>query len=171
MSENQENVLDWLNDSLKAHENTIKVNLEVIESIDDIAVTGKSIYSKSSSNIKLTLETNILFLSLVCSKLLQGTALLLDISWSGNELVKELAAVMNVPYIQLDVSISPWLLLLDKYLQVRNASDVVLIFDSPQSKLLVFELMSCYIKFTCGLLLKMWTKRSIIGLTQRYFAW
>ncbi|RZC33968.1 glutamate receptor ionotropic, kainate 2, partial [Asbolus verrucosus] len=47
-------------------------------------------------------------------------------------MAEKVAADVGIMYLQVDVSISPSLMLLDKYLEFRNSTDVTLIFDDPQ---------------------------------------
>lgn len=60
--------------------------------------------------------------------------MVLDISWYGSEAAKEAAEDMNLPYVRADLSISPFLRFLDKFLDYRNSSDVVIIFDDAKCK-------------------------------------
>lgn len=46
---------------------------------------------------------------------------------------------MNVPYVRIDLSIGPFLKVLDKYLDERNCTDVALIFDDPVRKYLEID--------------------------------
>ncbi|KAF7269745.1 hypothetical protein GWI33_017263 [Rhynchophorus ferrugineus] len=65
----------------------------------------------------------------VCSELPNGIQFLVDFTWSGTETAKELANDVNIPYIHADISISPYLLFLDSYLDRRNSTDVLIVFD------------------------------------------
>ncbi|XP_017782140.1 PREDICTED: ionotropic receptor 25a [Nicrophorus vespilloides] len=81
--------------------------------------------------IVLTLDENAAFEQL-CSGFSQGGTIILDISITGYEVIKDIADEMNVPYVKLDLSISPILRLLDKYLDARNSTDVALVFEDPK---------------------------------------
>lgn len=71
----------------------------------------------------------------VCDSLANGSVAIIDITWSGNEEAQKIVNDMNVPYFKLDISMSPFLILLDAFLDFRNSTDVSLIFDDPGSKL------------------------------------
>lgn len=59
---------------------------------------------------------------------------MLDMSWYGSDFAKNAANDLNLPYVRVDVSISPFLKFLEKYLDYRNSSDVVIVFDDSQCK-------------------------------------
>nr|CAH7732582.1 unnamed protein product [Callosobruchus chinensis] len=65
----------------------------------------------------------------ICDALSSGGSIFLDLTWGGNEEAKELSNTLSLPYIRIDVSISPFLEFLDKFLDVRNATDVALVFS------------------------------------------
>ncbi|XP_060520589.1 ionotropic receptor 25a [Cylas formicarius] len=65
----------------------------------------------------------------VCQSISGGVALILDLTWTGNDPAFHLSNNMSIPYIQSDVSIGPFLELLDAYLDARKATDVLVIFD------------------------------------------
>ncbi|XP_063910401.1 ionotropic receptor 25a isoform X2 [Zophobas morio] len=67
----------------------------------------------------------------VCEILPNDGTLIIDLTWSGNEEAEKVAVETGIPYVKIDVSISPSLLLLDKFLEYRNSTDVTLIFDNP----------------------------------------
>lgn len=60
--------------------------------------------------------------------------MIIDVTWSGISEIELLSKKTNVPYIRLDVSLNPFLILLDEYLDLRNSTDVVLIFDDVTCK-------------------------------------
>lgn len=74
----------------------------------------------------------------ICNILTSGFGLILDFTWSGNEMAQELVKNMSLPYLHVDVSISPFLVLLDSYLDSRNSTDVLVIFDKEECKFSVF---------------------------------
>jgi uncharacterized protein (UPF0210 family) len=57
-----------------------------------------------------------------------------DLTWSGSDQAEKVAQDVGIPYVRIDISISPSLRLLDQYLEHRNSTDVTLIFDDPSSK-------------------------------------
>ncbi|XP_045462047.1 ionotropic receptor 25a [Harmonia axyridis] len=65
----------------------------------------------------------------VCGVLSNNISLILDITWSGMSNIEALSKKLNVPYLRLDLSLNPFLVLLDEYLDFRNSTDVVLIFE------------------------------------------
>ena len=69
----------------------------------------------------------------MCEILPNDGTLIIDLTWSGNEEAEKVAVETGIPYVKIDVSISPSLLLLDKFLEYRNSTDVTLIFDNPNS--------------------------------------
>lgn len=69
----------------------------------------------------------------VCETLPGGGIIMIDLTWTGNEQAEKVALETGIPYIKIDISISPALLLLDKFLEFRNSTDVTLIFDNPES--------------------------------------
>ncbi|KAJ8982868.1 hypothetical protein NQ317_006418 [Molorchus minor] len=69
----------------------------------------------------------------ICKALSEGGTMMLDLTWSSNDLITDLSLEIGIPYVKVDVSISPFLILLDKYLDLRNSTDVTLIFDDNQS--------------------------------------
>ncbi|KAJ8965569.1 hypothetical protein NQ314_004028 [Rhamnusium bicolor] len=68
----------------------------------------------------------------ICAGLADGGTIILDITCSPGETARSLSMDVGIPYIKVDVSISPFLLFLDKYLDFRNSTDVSLIFDNPK---------------------------------------
>ncbi|XP_066148112.1 ionotropic receptor 25a [Euwallacea fornicatus] len=68
----------------------------------------------------------------ICSALSHGFSLILDFTWSGNEVVQDLVNNMSLPYLHIDVSIAPFLILLDSYLDSRNSTDILIIFDKEE---------------------------------------
>ncbi|XP_066256016.1 ionotropic receptor 25a [Euwallacea similis] len=68
----------------------------------------------------------------ICAALSQGFSLILDFTWSGNEVVQDLVSNMSLPYIHIDVSIAAFLILLDSYLDNRNSTDILIIFDKEE---------------------------------------
>lgn len=74
----------------------------------------------------------------ICASLSSGFGLILDFTWSGNEAAQELVNNMSLPYLHIDVSIAPFLVLLDSYLDSRNSTDVLVIFDKEDCKLISF---------------------------------
>lgn len=70
----------------------------------------------------------------ICDGLSNGISLLLDFTWSGNEDAQDLADNMSLPYLHVDVSIGPFLVLLDSYLDSRNSTDILIIFDKEECK-------------------------------------
>lgn len=67
----------------------------------------------------------------------------MDITWLGNEEVQGIIKDVNIPYIRIDLSISPFLKLLDKYLDQRNCTDVALIFNNPTRKIFINSINNC----------------------------
>ncbi|XP_030750371.1 ionotropic receptor 25a [Sitophilus oryzae] len=65
----------------------------------------------------------------VCTGLSNGINFLLDFTWSGTETALEIANDINIPYIHVDISIAPFLIFLDAYLDSRNSTDVLVVFD------------------------------------------
>lgn len=60
--------------------------------------------------------------------------MIIDVTWPGNEEVEQIASDVDIPYIRIDISISPQLSFLDKFLEYKNSTDVTVIFDSADSK-------------------------------------
>ncbi|KAF5281024.1 hypothetical protein FQA39_LY05229 [Lamprigera yunnana] len=69
----------------------------------------------------------------ICDSLQGNATVIIDVTWTGNEQVKSVSDELYVPYLRVDLSISPVLDLLDKYLTLRNSSDVVVIFDDAKN--------------------------------------
>ncbi|KAF2897577.1 hypothetical protein ILUMI_08598, partial [Ignelater luminosus] len=84
-----------------------------------------------SSYVVCTSKVELSFLA-VCSSFTKGTTFVVDVTWLGNEGAQSITANLNVPYIRIDLSISPALNLLDKYLNLRNITDVVVIFENAR---------------------------------------
>lgn len=70
----------------------------------------------------------------VCESLSSGGTTIVDLTWSGSDQAEKVAQDVGIPYVRIDISISPSLRLLDQYLEHRNSTDVTLIFDDPSSK-------------------------------------
>ncbi|KAL1516519.1 hypothetical protein ABEB36_000426 [Hypothenemus hampei] len=68
----------------------------------------------------------------ICDALSHGFTLILDFSWTGSEVAQEMVANLSLPYLHADVSIAPFLTLLDAYLDKRNSTDVLVIFDKEE---------------------------------------
>nr|QBB73019.1 ionotropic receptor [Protaetia brevitarsis] len=111
--QDQLSFITWFEDALKfieqSREERPTLNLFAIETSDNESVIDKACHGFSN-----------------------GGEILIDITWTGSDDVNEICKDMNVPYIRIDVSISPFLKLLDKYLDERNCTDVALIFDDPR---------------------------------------
>lgn len=75
----------------------------------------------------------------ICDALNKGFNLILDFAWSGNEVAQDLTSNLSLPYLHVDVSVAPFLLLLDSYLDSRNSTDVVVIFDKEECEFLAFS--------------------------------
>ncbi|KAG5868015.1 hypothetical protein JTB14_037908 [Gonioctena quinquepunctata] len=59
--------------------------------------------------------------------------MILDVTWSGRDAARALSLEKSVPYVRIDMSMSPFLKLLERYLDFRNSTDVVLIFDDASN--------------------------------------
>lgn len=70
----------------------------------------------------------------MCQALHKNARFVIDLTWSGAEKIAEFMRESRIPYERIDVSISPILTLLDKFLDLRQASDVALIFDDERRK-------------------------------------
>lgn len=81
-----------------------------------------------------TLKVKYTFFA-VCDSFSKGTTFVIDVTWIGNEEAHNITTYLNVPYIRIDLSISSTLSLLDKYLNLRNFTDVVVIFEDSRCKL------------------------------------
>uniref|UniRef100_A0AAR5QC85 Ionotropic receptor 8a n=1 Tax=Dendroctonus ponderosae TaxID=77166 RepID=A0AAR5QC85_DENPD len=68
----------------------------------------------------------------ICDALSTGFSLILDFAWSGTEVAQDLTSNMSLPYLHVDVSVAPFLVLLDSYLDSRNSTDVVVVFDKEE---------------------------------------
>ncbi|XP_050513075.1 ionotropic receptor 25a [Diabrotica virgifera virgifera] len=79
--------------------------------------------------ILLNAEELLQNISTACNALSRGGNLVVDISWSENKQTKDTFVNATVPYTKIDVSIKPFLDLLDQYLTLRNSSDVTIIFE------------------------------------------
>ncbi|XP_057657197.1 uncharacterized protein LOC130894392 isoform X2 [Diorhabda carinulata] len=99
----QEQYLEWYNKFISSYSSQIKIETVIIDQED--------------------ME--------VCNSLTNGGNLVLDISWFEDEEIRSLLLEAGVPYIKLDVSLAPFLNLLDGYLDLRNATDVTFIFEDP----------------------------------------
>ncbi|CAH1115801.1 unnamed protein product [Psylliodes chrysocephalus] len=67
----------------------------------------------------------------ICNALSNGANIILDISWGKQEEAEPIFSNIGIPYYKIDVAITAHLDLLDQYLDIRNASDVTMIFDDP----------------------------------------
>nr|ALR72538.1 ionotropic receptor 8a [Colaphellus bowringi] len=67
----------------------------------------------------------------ICQAFSNGAMMILDLTWTGNDLARTVSMEMDVPYLRIDVSLSPFFDLLHEYLNFRNSTDVALIFDDP----------------------------------------
>ncbi|XP_044745802.1 ionotropic receptor 25a [Coccinella septempunctata] len=108
--EEQEEIVDWLENTL-GDLKTPQISFE----FSTIKISDDDL----DSTIKST----------VCGRLSENISLIIDVTWSGISEVGVLAKKLYVPYLRLDLSISPFLVSLDEYLDYRNSTDVVLIFD------------------------------------------
>nr|WJJ63357.1 ionotropic receptor 8a [Pachyrhinus yasumatsui] len=98
-----------------------------VQTFEDILTTLNKRGELSLSRVKLD-EVKDEFQQ-ICDGLANGVSLLMDFTWSGNEMAEQIVNNMSIPYIHVDVSIAPYLVLLDAYLDSRNSTDVLLIFD------------------------------------------
>ncbi|KAL3274820.1 hypothetical protein HHI36_019603 [Cryptolaemus montrouzieri] len=69
----------------------------------------------------------------VCEAISEGISIIIDVTWTGMDAVEELSMKIQLPYIRLDLTISPFLTLLDEYLDFRNSTDVLIIFDDASN--------------------------------------
>lgn len=58
----------------------------------------------------------------------------IDIRWGNKKLPSNFSEMLGVPYIKLDLSISYVLRFLEAFLEYRNSTDVLLIFDGSKCK-------------------------------------
>lgn len=77
----------------------------------------------------------------VCEALSEASAFIVDVSYGNQEELKEIANTFGISYIKIDIGISPALKLLDAYLELRNSSDVAILFENGERKLL--NLLKC----------------------------
>lgn len=125
MQDGQENVGEWF-ESIVVNQAELKVNLDVVLVKED-----ESDKTRSTRQIELIscivpiFDCNYI---LVCEKLKEGTALIVDLSLYENEMIKNVTDNVNVPYVKIDLSISPILNFLDVILDYRNSTDVAVIF-------------------------------------------
>ncbi|CAG9763323.1 unnamed protein product [Ceutorhynchus assimilis] len=99
-----------------------------VQYFEDALTTINKNHETTYHRIKLE-DTNEEDLQLICDGLSNGFGLILDFTWSGNEVMQELADNRSYPYLHIDVSVAPFLMLLDSYLDKRNSSDILAIFD------------------------------------------
>nr|AVH87289.1 ionotropic receptor 1 [Holotrichia parallela] len=112
--EDQLNFVAWFEDALK-----------VIEESQAIAATALDVFVVDTSD-------NNSLIDRVCQGFANGAQLVIDVTWISSKHISELAKEMNVPYLKVDISMSPFLDILDKYLDQRNCTDVALIFSDPK---------------------------------------
>ncbi|KAL0280963.1 UNVERIFIED_CONTAM: hypothetical protein PYX00_002104 [Menopon gallinae] len=65
-----------------------------------------------------------------CGKLKQGVTAILDLTWSGWFRGKELAQSVGIPFLRVDVTISPFVKIFNDFLTFRNGTDAALIFEN-----------------------------------------
>ncbi|KAF5290625.1 hypothetical protein FQR65_LT01915 [Abscondita terminalis] len=93
-------------------------------------------FEDSTINIRVTTvthEDSDRDIRIVCNSFSGNATIVIDATWVGNEQSKKICEELHAPYFRLDLSISPFLDLLDKYLNLMNSSDVVVIFDNPKN--------------------------------------
>ncbi|XP_023311227.1 ionotropic receptor 25a [Anoplophora glabripennis] len=132
--EGQERIVEWYNKGISTLNTNLRFETTFIDIIDEKADVDNTQYVLMNHVILLTVHL-FSYSSLscpVCNAISIGVTLILDITWSSNDVARNLASDVGIPYVEVDVSISPALLLLDKYLDFRNSTDVSLIFDNPQ---------------------------------------
>ncbi|CAG9859593.1 unnamed protein product [Phyllotreta striolata] len=88
-----------------------------------------SIESLQFETIELNIDT--FNKTKACDTLSQGAQIVLDITWGKQEEAEQLFSSIGIPYVKIDVAITPYLDLLDSYLDLRNATDITLIFEDP----------------------------------------
>lgn len=69
-----------------------------------------------------------MFRLLVC-EIIDGVQIIVDVTYYRNEFVNNVTNNLNIPYVKIDVSIGPILQFLDALLDIRNCTDVAIIFD------------------------------------------
>lgn len=69
----------------------------------------------------------------MCDKI-QDVQIIIDVTYYDNEYVNNVTKCLNIPYVKIDVSIGPILQFLDAILDVRNVTDVAIIFDENSCK-------------------------------------
>ncbi|XP_044270028.1 ionotropic receptor 25a [Tribolium madens] len=104
----QDYVPEWFQQSLKASQADLQLEPIIIELEGDDEDRNK-----------------------ICEILPKG-GIIIDLTWTGNEQAEKVALDVGILYVKIDISISPALLLLDKFLEYRNSTDVTLIFDNPE---------------------------------------
>nr|XP_023029499.1 ionotropic receptor 25a [Leptinotarsa decemlineata] len=79
----------------------------------------------------------------VCRNISGGAVLIVDLTWTGNELARALSRDKGLFYVRIDLSISPFLDILRKYMEMRNATDVTIILgDSTYTDQTLYHLMN-----------------------------
>ncbi|KAJ8936674.1 hypothetical protein NQ318_023141 [Aromia moschata] len=92
-------------------------------------IPERCLKSKETSNLKTLTISLTKKIVLVCDAFSKGGTIMVDVTWSSSDAAKTLSEDVGIPYIKIDASISPVLKFLDKYLDLRNSTDVSLIFD------------------------------------------
>lgn len=71
----------------------------------------------------------------MCQILSNGLHIIIDITWSSPDEIMNIIEITNINYFHVDISIKSYISVLTKYLQVRQATDVVIIFQNERGNL------------------------------------
>ncbi|XP_074026588.1 ionotropic receptor 8a isoform X2 [Leptinotarsa decemlineata] len=106
----------------------------------DISKSLKSIIKFEENVINVNEEINK---EDICRNISGGAVLIVDLTWTGNELARALSRDKGLFYVRIDLSISPFLDILRKYMEMRNATDVTIILgDSTYTDQTLYHLMN-----------------------------
>ncbi|XP_046753851.1 glutamate receptor ionotropic, kainate 4 isoform X2 [Diprion similis] len=93
---------------------------------------GKGIIKVDVSTVEVDREYEDESYNTACAVLYGGVSLILDMTWTGWNRLREIAADTSVAYVRGDATLTPFVQAMDDLLTAQNATDAALIFETEK---------------------------------------